>query len=239
MIRAIVFDFGQTLVDSSEGFRTAEKEAQQKAFAALGLNDQEEFLAVYRAIRSAFHGRSRFSRKAILAELFRSYGRDADPELLAQWETEYWQRVQALTRVFPETQEVLGKLAERAYRLALITNAQGQEAEGQHRLANYPELERMFEVVVVAGEAGVPAKPDPAPFLLCLEMLGLTPGETLYVGDDWRIDVRAAQAVGMQPIWLKHRLVRRNWPEVETDAPVIDSLEALLDVGTILRGGKQ
>ena len=29
MIEAILFDFGQTLVDSSEGFRTAERDAQQ------------------------------------------------------------------------------------------------------------------------------------------------------------------------------------------------------------------
>ncbi len=33
MIEVILFDFGQTLVDSSEGFRTAERNAQSKIFA--------------------------------------------------------------------------------------------------------------------------------------------------------------------------------------------------------------
>jgi HAD superfamily hydrolase (TIGR01549 family) len=235
MIRAIVFDFGQTLVDSSEGFRTAEKEAQAKAFAALGLSDREEFLSVYRGIRTAFQARSRFSRKGILEEVFHRYGKDPDPLVLKRWETEYWQRVQAMTRVFPEAEEVLRKLLERAYRLALITNAQGQQEEGQHRLGNYPGLEHLFEVIVVAGEGGIPPKPDPAPFSLCLEMLGLAPKEVVYVGDDWRIDIRGAEAVGMQPLWLKHRLVRRNWPAVETAAPVIDSLEALLDIEKLLK----
>ena len=239
MIRAIVFDFGQTLVDSSEGFRAAEKEAQGKAFAALGLSDREEFLSVYREIRSAFHARSRFSRKAILEELFRHYGQEPDPPLLEGWETDYWRRVQAMTRVFPEAEGVLRKLLEKAYRLALITNAQGQREEGQHRLGNYPELERLFEVVVVAGEGGIPPKPDPAPFLLCLEMLMLAPKEAVYVGDDWQIDVRGAGAVGMQPLWLKHRLVQRNWPAVETAAPVIDSLDALLDIEKLLKGVKK
>jgi HAD superfamily hydrolase (TIGR01549 family) len=239
MIRAIVFDFGQTLVDSSEGFRAAEKEAQEKAFAALGLTDREAFLSVYRAIRTAFHARSRFSRKAILEEVFRHYGRDPDPLLLEGWENDYWRRVQAMTRVFPEADEVLRKLRERAYRLALITNAQGQREEGQHRLGNYPELERHFEVVVVAGEGGIPPKPDATPFRLCLEMLGLAPEEAVYVGDDWRIDIQGAEAVGMHPLWLKHRLVQRNWPAVETAAPVIDSLEALLDVEKLLKGVKK
>ncbi|MDR0439571.1 MAG: HAD family hydrolase, partial [Candidatus Accumulibacter sp.] len=212
MIKAIVLDFGQTLVDSSEGFKLAEKEAQRKVFAALGLADFEEFLELYRDVRGAFHARSRFSRKAILAELFRRYGREADPTLLTAWESEYWERVKATTRVFPEALEVLRKLRERAFRLAMITNAQGQETEGQHRLANYPELEGIFEVVVVAGEGGIPPKPDAAPFLLCLDTLKLAPDETIYVGDDWRIDVEGSRAVGMRPVWLKHRLVRRNWP---------------------------
>jgi HAD superfamily hydrolase (TIGR01549 family) len=235
MIKAIVFDFGQTLVDSSEGFRLAEKEAQQKVFTALGLADFEEFLVAYRIVRSAFHAQSRFSRKAILAELFRRYDREADPALLVAWETEYWEQVKAMTRLFPETQEVLRKLRERSLRLALITNAQGQEVEGQHRIANYPELEHLFEAVVVAGEGGVPPKPDPAPFLLCLGLLKLAPEETIYVGDDWRIDVEGARAQRMRPIWLKHRLARRNWPVVGTaGTPVIDSLEALLDERILL-----
>ncbi len=32
MIRAIIFDFGRTLAASADGFRTAEKELQKKAF---------------------------------------------------------------------------------------------------------------------------------------------------------------------------------------------------------------
>ena len=91
-----------------------------------------------------------------------------------------------------------------------------------------------FETIVVAGEGGVPSKPDPIPFSLCLETLGIPPEETVYVGDDWRIDVCGSAAVGMHPIWLQHRLVTRNWPVVETTAPVIDNLKALLEIENLL-----
>ena len=230
MIKAIVFDFGQTLVDSSAGFRLAEKEVQQRAFAALGLDDFNEFREIYRAIRLSYHSQSRFSRPAIFAELFRHYGQKADASLLKSWESEYWEQIKTATRLFPEVLDVLQKLKERPFRLAMITNAQGQKIEGQHRLANYPELKRFFEIVVVAGEGRVPPKPDPAPFFLCLDLLKMTPSEAVYVGDDWRIDIEGARSVGMHPIWLKHRLVQRNWPVVETaDIPIIDTLEALLD----------
>jgi len=235
MIRAIVFDFGQTLVDSADGFRTAEKETQRKACAALGLTEEEAFLAVYRGIRSQFHARSDFSRKSILEAVFRHYGRKPDSALLGQWETDYWERIKAKTRIFPETEAVLTALRGR-YRLALITNTQGQAVEGKHRLGNYPGLEKFFEVIVVAGEGGVPAKPDPRPFRLCLEKLGIAPGDSVYVGDDWRIDVCGSEAVGMHPVWLQHHLVQRRWPVVETSAPVIDSLERLLDIEKLVPG---
>ena len=229
MIRAMVFDFGQTLADSADGFRAAEKEAQRKACSALGLTDGEAFLAVYREIRSRFHSRSDFSRKRILEALFRHYGRQPDSALLERWEAEYWEKVRAMTRIFPEAEKVLTALKNR-YRLALITNTQGQTQTGKHRIGNYRSLTGFFEVMVVAGEGGIPAKPDPGPFLFCLAQLGIAPGEAVYVGDDWRIDVCGSEAVGMHPVWLQHRLVKRHWPEVETSAPVIDSLEGLVDI---------
>ena len=233
MIRAVVFDFGQTLVDSADGFRAAEKETQRKVRDALGLTDEEAFLAVYREIRSRFHARSDFSRKRILEELFRHYGRRPDIALLERWETAYWDRVRTMTRVFPEAVEVLTSLKVR-YRLALITNAQGQTEEGKHRLGHYPELKRFFEVIVVAGEGGVPAKPDPEPFRLCLRQLGIAPAESVYVGDDWRIDVCGSEAAGMNSVWLKHRTLQRNWPSVRTEMPVIDSLNDLIDIERLI-----
>lgn len=239
MIRAVVFDFGQTLVDSADGFRAAEKELQKEAVTLLPPALRGGFLDVYRRTRTRLHNRSLFSRKVLLEELFGHYCLRIDPALLERWETGYWERVKAMTRPFPETETVLETLLARGYRLALITNSQGQRREERHRLGNYPELERFFEVIVIAGEAGIPAKPDPAPFRLCLGKLVIAPGEALYVGDDLRIDVRGSEAVGMHPIWLRHRLVARNWPTAESAAPVIDSLEPLLDIDSLIPAGKR
>jgi len=41
MIEVILFDFGQTLVDSSEGFRTAVRDAQSKALLCRQSTTQE------------------------------------------------------------------------------------------------------------------------------------------------------------------------------------------------------
>lgn len=229
MIEALLFDFGQTLVDSAEGFRTAEKEAETKIFGDLNLESWPDFMADYRRFRQAFHSQSDFSRRVLWQAVYSHYGREPDQESLLAAESNYWETVKSKTRHFPEAAAVLAQLAP-AYRLALITNSQGQPASEKHRLALFPELADSFEVIIVAGEAGLPPKPHPEPFLICLEKLGIAPDEAIYVGDDWRIDICGAQEVGIRPIWLQHHSVSRKWPSVETSVLIITSLEQLLDL---------
>jgi HAD superfamily hydrolase (TIGR01549 family) len=225
-IRAILFDFGQTLVDSADGFRTAEKQAQTKIFADLSLRSWDQFLAEYRRFRADYHERSNFSRSAFWQALYAHYGRTPSRDFLAHAERDYWRTVRGKTLPFAETQSVLKQLAPR-YRLALITNSQGEARSRRHRLDLFPWMEHFLAVVIVAGEGGIPPKPSPEPFHLCLEALGIAASEAVYVGDDWRIDVCGAQAVGIQPVWLQHEAVPRNWPKVETSVPIITSLAQL------------
>jgi putative hydrolase of the HAD superfamily len=226
MIKAVIFDFGQTLVDSADGFRLAEKEAQEKLFGHLALSLREKFLEHYRRIRTELHGRSNFSRPAMWREVYHYYCLVPDEALLGRWETEYWDTVKARTILFPEATGVLKTLNTR-FRVALITNTQGQPASAAHRISEFPELEKYFRVILVAGENAIPPKPDPAPFRKCLEALGVAAGEAVYVGDDWRIDVCGARNAGLNPVWLKHESVKRNWPDVIADVPVITRLEHL------------
>jgi HAD superfamily hydrolase (TIGR01549 family) len=232
MIKAVIFDFGQTLVNSADGFRTAEKEAQAKLFSNLGLTIHEDFLTIYRHLRKELHGQSNFSRKFLFHEVYYYYCHTPEEKLLDRWETEYWETVKANTALFPETLDVL-KALNKKLQVALITNTQGQQTEGAHRISLYPELEDYFKVIIVAGEGGIPPKPDPEPFRLCLNKLKVSPEEAVYVGDDHRIDVCGAGDAGLHPIWLKHHSVRRNWPEVQTSVPVISSLEHLLDLESL------
>lgn len=226
MIKAVIFDFGQTMVDSADGFRRAEKEAQEKLFGHMALSLKEKFLDRYRQLRKEFHGRSNFSRPAMWREIYHYHCLVPDEALLCSWETEYWNTVKARTILFPETTSVLKALNTR-FKVALITNTQGQPASAAHRISEFPELEKLFRVILVAGENGIPPKPDPMPFKLCVRELGIDPREAVYVGDDWRIDVCGARDAGLNPVWIKHESVKRNWPEVTPDVPVITRLDQL------------
>lgn len=226
MIKAILFDFGQTLVDSADGFRTAEKDAQKLIFQDIGVTTWDGFLSVYRKFRQDFHARSDFSRKALWEVVYAHYEQNPDEEMLLRAERDYWTTVKSQTKPFPETRAALEQLAS-DYRLGLVTNTQGQQTSDRHRLSLFPELERFFESIVVAGEDGVQPKPAPKPFHICLENLGISPSESIYVGDDWRNDVCGAKDAGLNPVWLQHQSVSRNWPAVDTSVPIIVSLEQL------------
>ena len=170
------------------------------------------------------------------AQVFASYGIAPDLTHLKGWEDDYWNTVEAQTSLFPEAMETLEKLRAK-HLLAMINNTQGQKSAGKHRLSRFPGLAELFHEVLVAGESDVPTKPDPAPFQLCLRRLGILASEAVYVGDDWRIDICGASNVGIQPIWLKHYSVRRSWPVVDTEIPVITSLDRLLDLNSIIPQG--
>lgn len=229
-IKAVLFDFGQTLVDSADGFRMAEKIAKDRIFTDLLSTvrsiPKDIFLKEYRRIRKEHHQRASISRYLIWQAVYHYFNQNPDPKCLEEWEQEYWEQVNAQTLPFPETLSVLKTLSAR-YQLALITNAQDQRSAGRHRLALFPKIEQYFQVVIVAGEKGVPPKPDPVPFRSCLQRLNIAPDQAVFVGDDWQMDICGAREVGIYPVWLKHRLVPRSWPEVNASVPVISGLDQL------------
>ena len=235
MIKAIIFDFGQTLVDSADGFRSAEKIAKEKVFFSLFPHADDDqwqiFLTEYRQIRKSFHEKSKFSRPAIWQAVYDRFNCKADSKKLTQMETEYWELVKSKTIPFPETINVLEKLAEK-YRLGMVTNTQGQKTLGTHRISLFPGIEKFFETIIIAGEAGMPAKPDPQPFLLCLEKMDIKASQAIYVGDDFQKDICGADYVGINPVWIKHSLVKRTWPDPETHTlfRVITNLNQLLEI---------
>ena len=233
MIKAVLFDFDQTLVNSSDGFRSAEKQAQKKIFKDLSITSWDDFLSTYRRLRKQFHAESNLSRKTLWEEVYWQYCRQSDSSVLEKWENDYWETVKSHTVLFPEALSVLQNLAGR-YKLAVITNTQAQAGPQKHRILQMPNLIKYFEAVVIAGENDLPPKPDISVFLSCLEMLGVDRSEAVYVGDDWHTDICGVTDTGFQPIWIKHCLLSRSWPDKETSVPVITSLDSLLDIDNII-----
>jgi len=233
MIKAILFDFGQTLVDASSGFKLGEKNAQQRIFKDLGLNDWESFIRIYRNERNKHHREKIFNRVPFWRAIYIHYGVEPDESKLYKWENEYWEIVDRNRKLFPETKKVLQELSK-SYKLGIVTNSPNQGKIGAGSLKEYKEIGGFFSSVVIAGTEQIPPKPDRKPFEVCLLELGVKPSNAIFVGDDLEIDIYGALNVGIRPIWLQHKTLERKWASPSIVIPIIHTLEELLYLDRLL-----
>ena len=97
-------------------------------------------------------------------------------------------------RPWPEATEVLGRLRGSGVRLGVVTNC--SEALGRLAVARIPVP---FQVVVTAERAGH-YKPDPMPYRLALNELGVEPEHCLFVAGS-AYDLIGTARVGLQTWW--------------------------------------
>jgi putative hydrolase of the HAD superfamily len=103
-------------------------------------------------------------------------------------------------RLFDDALPVLAKLRDAGLRLGLISNFE----EWLERLLEHLDVTDFFEVRVISGVEGM-EKPDPKIFRLALERMGVAPEHAAYVGDNVTYDVEPAAALGMTGVLLDRR----------------------------------
>jgi putative hydrolase of the HAD superfamily len=205
MIRGVLFDLDNTLVDFLRMKRLASAEAA-RAMVAAGANfpfDEEqagaELFAHYldHGIESddAFrtflekHNRSRIA-----------YGLSVQDRILAAGIQSYLRAKDLFLTPYPGVRRTLVELVRRGIRLGVVTDA--PRLKGWQRLTQLG-LAEFFDVVVAFDDTGS-RKPDPAPFRAAVEALGLRPFEILFVGDWPERDVQGARALGLKTAFARY-----------------------------------
>lgn len=116
---------------------------------------------------------------------------------------------------------VLRNLA-REYPMVLVSNFYGNI---ESVLKEYGILD-CFRQIIESSVVGV-RKPDPQIFRLGVEALGLSPEETVVVGDSITKDIIPAQSIGCRTIWLEGVGWEGDMPEVPEGTTTIRSLNQL------------
>jgi len=120
--------------------------------------------------------------------------------------------------LYPGVQEGLDYMAGQGYALGCVTNKAAQFTE--------PLLEALgihhHFGTIISGDSLPRKKPDPMPLLHAAEIFGVTPADSLMLGDSVS-DVKAARAAGFQIVCVSYGYNHgRDIREAEPDA-VIDS----------------
>jgi len=116
---------------------------------------------------------------------------------IAVWHRGYNVPIGVWDTADPSAAAALALARERGVRTAVISNSNGSVRASLDRLGLLPSLEFVLDSSEVGAE-----KPDPVIFRQALERAGLSPGEVVYVGDIYSIDVLGARTAGMRAVLL-------------------------------------
>jgi putative hydrolase of the HAD superfamily len=239
-IRAILFDFGHTLVDflrTQEALHDAYEQIRDRIEAVAYMEvpellDLVERVAggVDRLVAESYEQRR--MEEVAQAELFRQafagIGFDLPDDVI--------QHIVALDHsaysnsivVERDVLETLQRLREAAYPMGLVSNI-SLRPDLMRADLDRMGLSRYLDATVFSSEVGV-RKPNPLIFQEALGRLGTEPGETVFVGDRLYDDVSGAQAAGMRAV-LTHQFRQEEDPDYAPDAVIkhLSELPAVLD----------
>lgn len=196
MIKAVVFDLDNTLVD----FMKMKAEAIDAAIRAMidgGLELTHDEVkkridAIYKEKGIEFQ----YVFDSLLSDIFDK----VDYKILTAGVVAYRRAREAALVPYPHVYMTLYELLKMGMKLAVVSDAPAREA--WLRLT-YLNMHNIFDVVVTFEDTNV-RKPHPAPFTLVLEKLGVRAGDALMVGDWAERDIIGAKKVGMKTVFARY-----------------------------------
>lgn len=185
MIKAVLFDFDGTLVNTNDviieswqhtyRYYTGREESVDKITACFG--------------------------EPLLITMAREFPNVAPEESAAVYREYQKEKADELVKVFEGVPEMLETLRQAGYRLAIVTS---RTRESALRYLNMFGLADYFEAMVSCEDTDI-HKPNPEPILLCLEKLGIGKDEAIMVGDS-PFDMKCANNAEVKSVLVDWRI---------------------------------
>jgi putative hydrolase of the HAD superfamily len=235
-VKAVIFDYGGTLVEERKPWKQIMPTAVYSAYrvlrraglvlafeeykevndsifrkyALLELEENEDIpdIVAYQEIVDAlFHSRAKTWRRRVAAEADEAFWITATKNFVLK----------------RGARPVLRKLKAMKLSMAVLSNHHYPRAEVEHlkrlRIAPY------FSRIMISAQVGL-RKPDPRFFAMCLASMDVRPQQAVFVGDSLTYDVEGAKRAGMCSILVANRAAaREDESSVVPDFMVHDLIE--------------
>jgi HAD superfamily hydrolase (TIGR02253 family) len=196
MIKAVIFDLDNTLVDFMGMKRQAVTAAVHSMIdAGLKLTPeqvQERIDAIYKERGIEFQN--------VFDQLLYDIFQKVDYKILSAGVIAYRRAREAALVPYPHVTMTLIGLVKRGIRLAVVSDAPSREAWLRLSYLNFHHL---FDHVVTFEDTGE-RKPSPTPFRRALKLLNVQPSEAIMVGDWPERDVVGAAKVGIMTVFARY-----------------------------------
>jgi putative hydrolase of the HAD superfamily len=196
MIKAIVFDLDNTLVDFM-GMKRQAIDAAVRAMVDAGLTLSEEQA---KARIDAIYKERGIEFQSVFDELLYDVFKKLDYKILSAGVIAYRRAREAALVPYPHVYMTLMELLKRGLRLGVVSDAPAREA--WLRLC-YLNFHHIFHSVVTFDDTGK-RKPQAEPFRKALELLGVKAQEALMVGDWAERDMIGAANIGMKTVFARY-----------------------------------
>ncbi len=221
MLKAIFFDLGNTLLDfepmdTQAVFRCAALRAythlQSKGYTL------PEFDPYYRmhvwAMRWAYLWSrlcfNEFNSMAVMRRMCQKLKLEMNDQQLLEYGWFWYAPAVDHSSIEPDLIHTLQLLRALGLKLAIVSNTvvPGAILDRHMKIAGLFEF---FPWRIYSSEAGV-RKPDPRIFEIALEAVGVSPQETMFVGDTVKTDIVGARRVGLTAILKQPHCASRTHP---------------------------
>jgi len=196
MIRAVIFDIDNTLMDFMRMKRAAVSSAADAMIdAGLRVPKAEMEKKIF-----DLYWKEGIEDQLIFDKVLEGEFGHVDYKILAAGILGYRRAKEGAMTLYPHVRMTLTSLMKQGIKMGIISDA--PRLPVWLRIVELG-LHHYFDHVVTFEDVGE-RKPSPAPFRRALELLGTEAAETLMVGDWAERDIRGAKNIGMKSAWAKY-----------------------------------
>ena len=226
MIKAVLFDLDNTLVDFLRMKRACSSAALQAMIeAGLEIDEKKAEKLLFELYEK--HG---WENQQIFDIFLKEVLGRIDYRILAAGVVAY-RRVKAGHLIpYRNVLRTLVQLKGLGLKLGIVSDAPVKQAWLRLTELNIAEF---FDVVAARSSLKAKRKPEPYIFLKALKMLKVRPGEVLYVGDDPKRDIEGASKLGMKTVLARYGQI--FFDKCKADFQIKDPIE-LVEIVKKLNG---
>jgi phosphoglycolate phosphatase-like HAD superfamily hydrolase len=219
MIKAVLFDWDGTLVDSKKAILASYRDATTEVIGRAFPETAEEVARIL-PMRAQESFGSLSDDPAVV------------DRLIAAYHVAYLRNSQSLAGAFEHTVATLTALRDRGLQVGVVTSKARDRMESDRDRYGIGDI----FAVAVTGDVSAERKPHPGPVIDAMEALGIKGDETVYVGDGPQ-DVLAGSGAGAVTVLCTYGFHDRTESAELAPDYVIDDVAEVLGIVDALAAG--